>query len=343
MSVDRFGIGDLGRWTRILTRDDALMVERPLTLLVLGEEGLIRQVMAEQLVREFSRHGGCHFIDWAGLMDFSVELASSIPDAFDLAGALARESIDDALDRSVHCLASLPFGRLAEIKYLLERCAILDRPVVVLTAGAAPDSEAEAILADGFGITTRHVIDSRFAVSVVPMAIEASGAEEEAEVQAAPEVEITLEVAKESRPSEDLVPPGEVPANSEVATLADQSASEIEDQESVEDEYVEIRRGNSVIRVRKPRASASTRRASESVSRKAASSASDAGSSVDFPAGGGAASEGEPASAPRASGGDFGRPPDARSASAGTASDPEVARRRLEQIQRIRDSVQGGG
>ncbi len=321
-------------WVRMLNRDDAISVQEPCCLVVMGVDELPRQVVAQQLVRELAWHGGGLLIDWSELMDLSVEVLESPQDAVLLAGSLTRRFIRDALDRSVHCVATFDPDRLDELRHLLERCSALRRPVTMIVAGSGrlPDGvgelmarfeDTQAILFD----LDRGVVEPSFDV----------------EPAAAP-----FDESPSTIPSEVVT---EDPVPMPVLETEGDSAGELDGRPPrTEDEYVEIRRGNSVIRVRKPRAKPT------SVPPVNAAESSGSGTGAD-PASGAAEQHATPKGPPesnRSSGGTAPRSErgsmfrmDAARESDGESSRPrgpesDLARQRLEQIERIRRQAEGG-
>lgn len=278
------------RAASVLCRTLVHSVERPETILVHHDGYAQARPLVDQIARSYLSGAGVRVVDCWELAELA-QVTGGIGVGETLAEPLG--FVDEAMDLQAHLLVSAGKGTETVLLHALRASAVHRRPVVVVTVGNAglPASLASAAAEAGVLCLSRTpdwLSGQTVVAGVQPEAIEESvgAGGEEAPPQAA-----------ESAGSTDESP--------------------------VEDEWMEIKSGSRVIRVRKPR---KPRRGS--VQGGVPGGAADTGS----------ATRPTPPSTPSP-----GMPPPSRPAAKGPArTDPDLAAKRMEQIERIRRQAGDG-
>lgn len=269
------------RAASMLCRTTVQSVERPETILVHHDGYAQARPLVDQIARSYLSGAGVRVVDCWELAELA-QATGRIGDGDILAEPL--EFVDEAMDLQAHALVSAGKGAETVLLYALRASAVRQRPIAVVTVGNAglPASLASAAAEAGV-----------LCLSVMPDWLPG---------------QTSIAGARLEEDEESIVAGG-----AEAPPKAAESAGST-DAPPLADEWVEIRSGSRVIRVRKPR-------------RGSAQGGLPGGAASMRPA-----TEPTPLPTPSPD-----MPPPSRPSAKGPArTDPNLAAKRLEQIERIR-------
>lgn len=260
-----------------LCRTTVRSVECPETILIHHTEHVHARPLVDQIARSYLSGAGLRVVDCRELLELATESGEA---AAGEAIATARAFVDEAVDLQAHLLVSAGGGAEAVFLHALRASLVRRRPVVVVTIGSAGLPESLAPTARAAGVLCL----SRIQDWILENSMSAPAADAPAPVGR-----------------------GEVGAQAIEKSIGDLGEA------SLEEEWVEIRNGSRVTRVRKPKRARREPVQNDTVS-------GSPGPALEMtPAAAGATTSPSQSD----------MPPLVR-------TDPDLAARRLEQIERIR-------